>query len=348
MLERGDHRRYVQNPRRSRPAQLEYSHASSIPPVAAAVLAVQRSDALLLFCGVVLVGALLAYDRRLDEPIRDRFREYSGREPDPHLSRDGVDKYLSGRHPDWESAQVKRVTEAVIKQRPDRHVMTSRTFLTTSICECQLSHIGYNFLPPTSSSNIYSIQASIPSVPGVAKTTIANLFAHAANLDYQRIQMTPDVLPADITGTHIYRENLGEFELQRGPVFSNLVLADEINRATPKTQTALLEAMQEGQVTIEGERSSSPIRSWSSPRRTPSSTRGRSISRRPSATASSSRSSRHPQLADERESSTGSTESDADRTLSRRSSLVQLRGRFESNTMNQRRPPSSLNSTTTD
>ncbi|GGC47857.1 AAA family ATPase [Haloferax sulfurifontis] len=93
----------------------------------------------------------------------------------------------------------------------------------------------------------------LEGVPGVAKTTIANLFAHAANLDYQRIQMTPDVLPADITGTHIYRENLGEFDLQRGPVFSNVVLADEINRATPKTQSALLEAMEEGQVTIEGE-----------------------------------------------------------------------------------------------
>ncbi|MFC7202632.1 AAA family ATPase [Haloferax namakaokahaiae] len=93
----------------------------------------------------------------------------------------------------------------------------------------------------------------LEGVPGVAKTTIANLFAHAGNLDYQRIQMTPDVLPADITGTHIYRENRGEFDLQRGPVFSNVVLADEINRATPKTQSALLEAMEEGQVTIEGE-----------------------------------------------------------------------------------------------
>ena len=93
----------------------------------------------------------------------------------------------------------------------------------------------------------------LEGVPGVAKTTIANLFAQAANLEYQRIQMTPDVLPADITGTHIYRENLGEFDLQRGPVFANVVLADEINRATPKTQSALLEAMEEGQATIEGE-----------------------------------------------------------------------------------------------
>ncbi|MDG5819401.1 MoxR family ATPase [Natronococcus sp. A-GB7] len=93
----------------------------------------------------------------------------------------------------------------------------------------------------------------LEGVPGVAKTTIANLLARATGLDYQRIQMTPDILPADITGTQIYREPTGQFELQRGPVFSNLVVADEINRATPKTQSALLEAMQERTVTIEGQ-----------------------------------------------------------------------------------------------
>ncbi|WP_458190823.1 AAA family ATPase [Haladaptatus sp. NG-WS-4] len=93
----------------------------------------------------------------------------------------------------------------------------------------------------------------LEGVPGVAKTTIANAFARATGLDSTRIQMTPDLLPADITGTHIYREPVGEFELQRGPIFTHLVVADEINRATPKTQSALLEAMQEGTVTIEGE-----------------------------------------------------------------------------------------------
>ena len=93
----------------------------------------------------------------------------------------------------------------------------------------------------------------LEGVPGVAKTTIANIFARATGLEYRRIQMTPDTLPADITGTHIYRENVGEFELQRGPIFTNLVVADEINRATPKTQSALLEAMQERSVTIEGD-----------------------------------------------------------------------------------------------
>lgn len=93
----------------------------------------------------------------------------------------------------------------------------------------------------------------LEGVPGVAKTTLANLFAQATGLEYSRIQMTPDILPADITGTNVYREGTGEFKLQRGPVFANVVLADEINRATPKTQSALLEAMEEGNVTIEGE-----------------------------------------------------------------------------------------------
>ncbi|WP_336362018.1 AAA family ATPase [Halalkalicoccus salilacus] len=93
----------------------------------------------------------------------------------------------------------------------------------------------------------------LEGVPGVAKTTMANLFARASGLNYGRIQMTPDVLPADVTGTHIYQEQSGEFTLQRGPIFANVVVADEINRATPKTQSALLEAMQEQSVTIEGE-----------------------------------------------------------------------------------------------
>jgi len=98
----------------------------------------------------------------------------------------------------------------------------------------------------------------LEGVPGVAKTTIANLFATATGLDFSRIQMTPDLLPADVTGTNVYREQTGEFELQRGPIFTNLVVADEINRATPKTQSAFLEAMQEGSVTIEGKTLSLP------------------------------------------------------------------------------------------
>jgi MoxR-like ATPase len=98
----------------------------------------------------------------------------------------------------------------------------------------------------------------LEGVPGTAKTTMASLFARATGLGYRRIQMTPDILPADITGTNVYREATGEFELRRGPVFANTVVADEINRATPKAQAALLEAMQEGRVTIEGQTLSLP------------------------------------------------------------------------------------------
>ncbi|WP_248516862.1 AAA family ATPase [Salinarchaeum laminariae] len=93
----------------------------------------------------------------------------------------------------------------------------------------------------------------LEGVPGVAKTTIAELFARATGLDASRIQLTPDTLPADITGSAIYREATGEFEIRKGPVFANLVIADEINRATPKTQSALLESMQERRVTIDGD-----------------------------------------------------------------------------------------------
>lgn len=98
----------------------------------------------------------------------------------------------------------------------------------------------------------------LEGVPGVAKTTIANTFATALGLRYSRIQMTPDMVPADVVGTNVYRQNTGEFELKRGPVFANLAVADEINRATPKTQSALLEAMQEANVTVDGETLSLP------------------------------------------------------------------------------------------
>jgi MoxR-like ATPase len=88
--------------------------------------------------------------------------------------------------------------------------------------------------------------------PGLAKTLIARLTAQVTGMEFKRIQFTPDLLPGDITGGLIYNQKVGEFEFRPGPLFTNLVLADEINRATPKTQAALLEVMQERQVTIEG------------------------------------------------------------------------------------------------
>ncbi|WP_297467971.1 MoxR family ATPase [Thermococcus sp.] len=92
----------------------------------------------------------------------------------------------------------------------------------------------------------------IEGIPGVAKTTIAKAFANAIGLKFSRIQLTPDLLPADITGIYYYDQKTGEWTVKYGPIFANVVLADEINRAQPKTQSALLEAMQEKQVTIEG------------------------------------------------------------------------------------------------
>jgi len=94
----------------------------------------------------------------------------------------------------------------------------------------------------------------LEGVPGVAKTHMAKNFAKVLGISFKRIQFTPDMLPSDIIGTNILDAKTGEFVLRRGPVFANIVLADEINRAPPKTQSALLECMQEKQVTIEGER----------------------------------------------------------------------------------------------
>ncbi len=93
----------------------------------------------------------------------------------------------------------------------------------------------------------------IEDVPGVAKTLIAKSFAAGLGLAFRRVQFTPDLLPADITGTYVFDRKSGEFVLRRGPVFTNVLLADEINRAPPKTQSALLEAMQERQATLEGQ-----------------------------------------------------------------------------------------------
>ncbi|WP_158854920.1 MoxR family ATPase [Halorhabdus sp. CUG00001] len=93
----------------------------------------------------------------------------------------------------------------------------------------------------------------LEDVPGTGKTLTARMLAETLGVSFSRIQFTPDLLPADVTGTHVYNERDRTFEFSDGPIFAHVVLADEINRAPPKTQSALLEAMEEGQVTVDGE-----------------------------------------------------------------------------------------------
>jgi MoxR-like ATPase len=96
----------------------------------------------------------------------------------------------------------------------------------------------------------------LEDVPGTGKTLLAKTLSQSLDLNFNRVQFTPDLLPSDITGIHYYNQKLGEFVFRKGPVFTNILLADEINRATPRTQSSLLECMEERQVTIDGEKNS--------------------------------------------------------------------------------------------
>lgn len=129
---------------------------------------------------------------------------------------------------------------------------------TTALCESVLDEIGRAVVGKRPALNLILItvlargHALIEDLPGLGKTLIAKSFAAALGLEFTRVQFTPDLLPADLLGSTIYDMQSGRFEFRRGPVFTNLLLGDEINRTPPKTQAALLEAMAEQQVSIDG------------------------------------------------------------------------------------------------
>ncbi|MDO6355884.1 MoxR family ATPase [Caloramator sp. CAR-1] len=99
----------------------------------------------------------------------------------------------------------------------------------------------------------------LEDIPGVGKTTLVKAFAKSLGLEFKRVQFTPDLLPSDLTGINFYNPKTSEFEFKKGPLFTNIILADEINRATPRTQSALLEAMEERQITVDGQTIKLPI-----------------------------------------------------------------------------------------
>jgi len=137
--------------------------------------------------------------------------------------------------------------------------MTTSAAQTTALCEAVLDEIERAVVGKRAALTLIltTVLAGghvlIEDLPGMGKTLIARSFAAALGLRFNRVQFTPDLLPADLLGSTIYDMRSGQFDFRRGPIFANLLMADEINRTPPKTQAALLEAMAEGQVSIDGE-----------------------------------------------------------------------------------------------
>jgi MoxR-like ATPase len=139
------------------------------------------------------------------------------------------------------AAAMKDLTERVRKLRDQILAEVGRVVVG-------MDHVTHQFLIALLANG----HVLLEGVPGVAKTTLSKTFAHVLGTQYQRVQFTPDLLPSDVTGTYIFDRKTNDFVLRKGPIFCNVLLADEVNRAPAKTQSALLEAMQENQVTIEG------------------------------------------------------------------------------------------------
>jgi MoxR-like ATPase len=144
-------------------------------------------------------------------------------------------------NPNPDGTVVRRLAEQVQGLR-------DRTVAEVAQVVVGMEHITQQFLVALLAAG----HVLLEGVPGVAKTTLSKTFAHVLGIQYQRVQFTPDLLPSDVTGTYIFDRKQNEFVLRKGPIFAQVLLADEINRAPAKTQSALLEAMQEVQVTIEG------------------------------------------------------------------------------------------------
>ncbi len=132
-------------------------------------------------------------------------------------------------------------TAAQIKKRIEDNVNSVMVLNSVNVLEIMLAAV------------ICRGHILLDDIPGVGKTMLARTFANSLGLNFKRIQFTPDLLPADVTGMNVYNQKEREFEFHPGPVFTNILLADEINRATPRTQSSLLESMQEATVTIDGE-----------------------------------------------------------------------------------------------